>query len=103
MIKATMEGVRQMFVNEKQTKSVLAKYTRQTDPDILDQTYRFALDIFIKDPTVTADSIRPIVQQSAQFNLVDAKLANSTPLTAYYDNSYVDELKRSGWLADLWK
>ena len=36
MIKATMEGVRLMFVNEKQTKSVLAKYTRQTDPDILD-------------------------------------------------------------------
>jgi hypothetical protein len=61
MIKATMEGVRQIFVNEKHAKSVLAKYTRQTDPDILDQTYRFALDIFIKDPTVTANSIRPIV------------------------------------------
>jgi ABC-type nitrate/sulfonate/bicarbonate transport system substrate-binding protein len=103
MIKATMEGVRQIFVNEKHAKSVLAKYTRQTDPDILDQTYRFALDIFIKDPTVTANSIRPIVQQSAEFNLVDAKAASSTPLTAYYDNSYVDELKRSGWLAELWK
>src|SRR5215467_7250786 len=103
MIKATMEGVRQMFVNEKQTKSVLAKYTRQTDPDILDQTYRFALDVFVKDPTVTPDSIQPIVQQSVQFNLVDAKLANSTPMTAYYDNSYVEELKRSGWLAELWK
>ena len=103
MIKATMEGVRQMFVNEKQTKSVLAKYTRQTDPDILDQTYRFALDVFVKDPTVTPDSIQPIVQQSAQFNLVDAKLANSTPMTAYYDNSYIEELKRSGWLAELWK
>jgi NitT/TauT family transport system substrate-binding protein len=103
MIKATMEGVRQIFVNEKHAKSVLAKYTRQTDPDILDQTYRFALDIFIKDPTVTANSIRPIVQQSAQFNLVDAKAASSTPLTAYYDNSYVEELKRSGWLAELWK
>src|SRR5678815_500544 len=103
MIKATMEGVRQMFVNEKQTKSVLAKYTRQTDPDILDQTYRFALDVFIKDPTVTADSIQPIVQQSAQFNLVDGKSANSTPMTAYYDNSYVEELKRTGWLAALWK
>ena len=103
MIKATMEGVRQIFVNEKHAKSVLAKYTRQTDPDILDQTYRFALDIFIKDPTVTANSIRPIVQQSAEFNLVDAKAASSTPLTAYYDNSYVEELKRSGWLAELWK
>lgn len=103
MIKATMEGVRQMFADEKQTKSVLAKYTRQTDPDILDQTYRFALDVFIKDPTVTAASIQPIVQQSVQFNLVDARLANSTPITAYYDNSYVEELKRTGWLAALWK
>jgi len=103
MIKATMEGVRQMFADEKQTKIVLAKYTRQTDPDILDQTYRFALDVFVKDPTVTASSIQPIVQQSMQFNLVDAKAANSTPLSAYYDNSYVDELKRSGWLAELWK
>jgi ABC-type nitrate/sulfonate/bicarbonate transport system substrate-binding protein len=103
MIKGTMEGVKQMFVNEKQAKSVLGKYTRQTDPDILDQTYRFALDIFIKDPTVTANSIQPIVQQAAQFNLVDAKAASTTPLTAYYDNSYVEELKRSGWLAALWK
>jgi ABC-type nitrate/sulfonate/bicarbonate transport system substrate-binding protein len=103
MIKATMEGVRKMFADEKQTKAVLAKYTRQTDPEILDQTYRFALDVFIKDPTVTANSIRPIVQQSVEFNLVDAKAASSTPLTAYYDNSYVDEIKRSGWLAALWK
>jgi NitT/TauT family transport system substrate-binding protein len=103
MIKGTMEGVKQMFINEKQAKSVLGKYTRQTDPDILDQTYRFALDIFVKDPTVTANSIQPIVQQATQFNLVDAKAAGSTPLTAYYDNSYVDELKRSGWLAALWK
>ena len=103
MIKATMEGIRQMFANEKQTKLVLAKYTRQTDPDILDQTYRFALDVFVRDPTVTPNSIQPIVQQSVQFNMVDAKAANSTPLTAYYDNSYVEELKRSGWLAELWK
>ena len=103
MIKATMEGIRKMFADEKQTKAVLAKYTRQTDPEILDQTYRFALDVFIKDPAVTANSIQPIVQQSVQFNLVDAKLVNNTPITAYYDNSYVDELKRSGWLATLWK
>jgi len=103
MIKATMEGIKQIFINEKHAKAVLAKYTRQTDPDILDQTYKFALDIFVKDPTVTSASIQPIVQQSAQFNLVDAKLAGSTPIGAYYDNSYVDEIKRSGWLADLWR
>jgi ABC-type nitrate/sulfonate/bicarbonate transport system substrate-binding protein len=103
MIKATMEGTKQIFANEKQTKAVLAKYTRQSDAEIIDQTYKFALDIFIKDPTVTAQSIQPIVQQSAQFNLVDAKLAANTPLSAYYDNSYVDEIKKSGFFSQLWK
>lgn len=103
MIKATMEGIKQIVVNEKDAKAILTKYTRQTDPEILDQTHKFALDIFVKDPTVTPGSIQPIVQQSAQFNLVDAKLAGSTPIGAYYDNSYVDEIKKSGWLADLWR
>jgi ABC-type nitrate/sulfonate/bicarbonate transport system substrate-binding protein len=103
MIKATMEGIKQIFVNVKHAKAVLAKYTRQTDADILDQTHRFALDIFVKDPAVTPGSIQPIVQQSAQFNLIDAKLAAATPLSAYYDNSYVDEIKRSGWLTELWR
>ncbi|MGH7875045.1 MAG: ABC transporter substrate-binding protein [Candidatus Binatia bacterium] len=103
MIKATMEGTKQIFVNEKQTKAVLAKYTRQSDAEILDQTYKFALDIFVKDSTVTPGSIQPIVQQSAQFNVVDAKLAANTPLSAYYDNSYIDEIKRSGFFSQLWK
>jgi ABC-type nitrate/sulfonate/bicarbonate transport system substrate-binding protein len=103
MIKATMEGTKQMFVNEKQAKAVLAKYTRQTDPEILDQTYKFALDVFVKDPTVTPASIQPIVQQSAQFNLIDAKLAATTPVSAYYDNSYVNEIKKSGFFAQLWR
>ena len=103
MIKATMEGVKQIFVDDKQAKAVLAKYTRQTDPEILDQTHRFATDIFVKDPTVTPGSIRPIVQQSTEFNLIDAKLAANTPVSVYYDNSYVEKIKRSGWLAELWK
>jgi hypothetical protein len=103
MIKATMEGIKQIFVNEKHTKATLTKYTRPTDPEILDQTHKFALDIFVKDPTVTPGSIQPIVQQSAQFNLIDTKLAGSTPIGAYYENNYVDEIKRSGWLVELWR
>ena len=103
MIKATMEGTKQLFANEEQAKAALAKYTRQKEREVLDQSYRFALEIFVKDPTVTPGSIQPIVQQSAQWNLIDAKAAGSTPLSAYYDNSYVDEIKRSGFLAELWK
>ena len=84
-------------------KAVLAKYTRQTEAEILDQSYRFALDIYVKDPTVTPSSIQPIVDQLVESRLVDAKLATATPLSAYYDNSYIDEIKRSGFFAQLWK
>jgi hypothetical protein len=24
-------------------------------------------------------------------------------VSAYYDNSYIDEIKRSGWLVELWR
>ena len=100
-IKGTMEGLREMFANERLAKMVLAKYTRQTEPEVLDQTYRFALEVYINDPTVTPASIQPIVQHAAQWNLVDARAAATTPLSAYYDNSYVEEIKRSGFLAEL--
>ena len=103
MIKATMEGTRRMFSDEKYSKSVLAKYTRQSETEVLDQSYRFALDIYVKDPTVTASSIQPIVQQAAEWNQIDAKLAAATPTGAYYDNSYIDEIKKSGFFAQLWK
>ncbi|MGE5217665.1 MAG: ABC transporter substrate-binding protein [Chloroflexota bacterium] len=103
MIKATMEGTHRMFVDESFSKRVLAKYTRQSEPEVLDQSYRFALDIYVKDPTVTPSSIRPIVQQLIESNLVDAKVANTTPISAYYDNSYIDEIKKSGFFAQLWR
>jgi hypothetical protein len=103
MIKATMEGTRRMFADEKYAKSVLAKYTRQAESEVLDQSYRFALEIYVKDPTVTASSIQPIVQQASEWNQIDTKLAAATPTTAYYDNSYIDEIKKSGFFAQLWR
>jgi NitT/TauT family transport system substrate-binding protein len=103
MIKATMEGTRRMFADEKFSKTVLAKYTRQSEAEVLDQSYRFALDIYVKDPTVTPSSIQPIVQQAAEWNQIDAKLASATPTSAYYDNSYIEEIKKSGFFAQLWR
>ena len=35
--------------------------------------------------------------------LIDAKVAAATPLTAYYDSRYVEEVKRSGFFDQLWK
>jgi hypothetical protein len=63
----------------------------------------YCFDIYVKDPTVTASSIQPIVQQAAEWNQIDAKLAASTPTSAYYDNGYIEEIKKSGFFAQLWR
>jgi len=68
MIATRMEETRQICVNEKRFKVVLVKHARQTHRDIPEQTHKVAPDIFVKNPTVTPNSIQPIVQQSAQFN-----------------------------------
>jgi hypothetical protein len=38
-----------------------------------------------------------------QVNMIDAKAAQSLPIDAYFDNSYVAELKQSGFLDAIWK
>ena len=35
--------------------------------------------------------------------LIDAAAAQKTPLTAYYDNRYVDELEKAGFFKRLWQ
>jgi hypothetical protein len=44
-----------------------------------------------------------MTKQMVQSNLVDATAAAETPVTAYYDNRYVEEVKRSGFFDQLWK
>ena len=77
MIKAPMECTKRMFTDEKYSKAILAKYTRQSEAEVLDQSDRFALDIYVKDPTVTASSIQPIVQQAADWQQMEIKTPGS--------------------------
>jgi hypothetical protein len=37
------------------------------------------------------------------FGLADRAAVNSTPVEVFYDNSYVDEIKQSGFLKELWR
>lgn len=103
LIKSTMEGIKTITTDEELTKKVLTKYTRLSDPDLLDQTYRLAVIHFTRDPSIPPEAIQSMIQQLTRWNMVDPKVANSTPLTDFYDNSFVDEVKKSGFLNQLWK
>jgi NitT/TauT family transport system substrate-binding protein len=103
LIKATMEGLKVMSAQESLAKKILSKYTRQTDPESLERAYRFGLDTLNKDPTIPREAIVSMVRLMADLGLVDRAAAASTPAEAFYDNSFVDEMKKTGFLRELWK
>jgi len=103
LIKGTMEGVKTMWANESLAKKVLAKYTRQSDAELLDRTYKEALATVARDPTSSKDSVVSTTRLMADLGLADRAAVNSTPVEAFYDNSYIDEIKQSGFLKELWR
>jgi len=103
LIKATMEGMKLMSAQENLAKKILSKYTRQTDPESLDRAYRFGLETLNKDPTIPREAIVSMVRLMADLGLVDRAAAASTPAEMFYDNSFVDEMKKTGFLRELWK
>ena len=98
-----MEGMKLMSTQENLVKRILSKYTRQTDPESLDRAYRFGLETLNKDPTIPREAIVSMVRLMADLGLVDRLAATNTPPESFYDNSFVDEMKRTGFLRDLWK
>ena len=82
---------------------MITKWMPLKDPDLLEQVYRFATENYAKEGAVPEAALSAMVKQMVQSNIIDAKLAANTPLTAYYDNRYVEEVKRSGFFDQLWK
>jgi hypothetical protein len=44
-----------------------------------------------------------MVERMAQLNLIDATAARATPTSAFFDNSFVAELKRTGFFDNVGK
>ena len=102
-IKGTAEAIKIIQTDKEFTKKVMNKWMPMKDPDLVEQSYRFATENFAKEGMVPEAALRGMVKQMVQSNLADAKMASATPLTAYYDNRYVDEVKRSGFFDQLWR
>lgn len=103
LIKATIEGTKLAAANEDFTKRLIGKYLGVSDPELLRQSYVYVTESFVRDPSVPENVVKSMVQRMAQLNMVDAKSAQATPVSAYYDNSFVAELKQTGFLDSVWK
>ena len=103
LIKSTAEAIKLITTDREFTKKVITKWMPLKDADLLEQAYRFATENYSREGTVPEGALRAMVKQMVQSNLIDAKMVANTPLTAYYDNRYVEEIKRSGFFDQLWK
>ena len=103
LIKTTVEATKHIAVNEEFTKKLISKYLGVNDADVLRQSYLYVTETFVREPFVPQSTMQSMVQRMVQVNMIDAKSAQTTPTSAYYDNSYMAELKQSGFLDNLWK
>lgn len=103
VIRGTAEAIKIIQTNRDFTKKVMGKWMPMKDTDLVEQSYRFATENYSREGIVPEAALRAMVKQMVQSNLIDGKLAASTPVTAYYDNRYVEEVKQSGFFDQLWR
>jgi hypothetical protein len=101
-LKASLEGLKRVFDDKNYTMKVLAQYTKISDPKLLEDSYQWAAAAFVKDPHIPANAEKSLVDQMVALKLVDATAAGKTPVSAYYDNHYIEALEKEGFLKKLW-
>lgn len=102
-IEAVCEGLKKIHDDKVFATKVLGKYTKVTRQDMLDESYQATIDAFATDPRVPSDVFKDLAEQLVGLKLIDPVAAQKTPLSAYYDNRYVDELEKSGFFKRLWQ
>jgi ABC-type nitrate/sulfonate/bicarbonate transport system substrate-binding protein len=102
-IEAVYDGLKKIHDDKAFAVKVLSKYTKVTRQNMLDESYQAGIDAFAKDPRVPPEVFKDLAEQLVALKLIDAATAQKTPLTAYYDNRYVDELEKAGFFKRLWQ
>ncbi len=102
-IRAAFEGIKQIYDNKELTMKVLAKYTKMTDEKLLDESYRFSVEALSKDAFMPTEAFNALVDQMVSQKSIDEAAAKKFPVSAYFDNRYVNELEKEGFFKKLWQ
>ena len=102
-ISAVYDGLKKIHDDKTFAVNVLGRYTKITRQNMLDESYQAGIDAFARDPRVPPEVFKDLSDQLVGLKLLDAAAAQKTPITAYYDNRYVDELEKSGFFKRLWQ
>jgi taurine transport system substrate-binding protein len=85
---AYLDGLKRAIDDEAYAKQIESKYTKISDPKILNDNYQQGLRVWNKDMTVDPVAIRVVLEDSS-----DAKAKSADP-KRFYDNSLVEVVNR---------
>lgn len=88
--------------NKELAIGTLAKYTKVSDPNILEDSYRFSLDGLSKDAFMPREAFVALVEQLTGQKATDEAAAKKLPVTVYFDNRYINESEKEGFFKKLW-
>ena len=96
LVRAMAETVH-YYKNNKEVLKVLHKYTRGQDRTVLEKSYTAYRDLLVDDTYPTVEGLRNILDIQAE---IEPKAAKAKP-EDILDLRFVDDLKKSGFLAQL--
>src|SRR5581483_9869023 len=103
LIRAAFEGIRAIYTDKEQALKVLAKYTKVSDDKILEESYRFSVEALSREGFMPPEAFTALVEQMLSQKSVDEAAAKKLPITAYFDNRFVNELDKEGFFKKLWQ
>jgi NitT/TauT family transport system substrate-binding protein len=102
-IRAAFEGIKTIYDNKEMAMKTLAKYTKINDEKILEESYRFSVEALSKEGFMPPEAFSALVEQLVSQKSIDEAASKKTPVTAYFDNRYVNELEKEGFFKKLWQ
>jgi len=102
-IRAAFEGIRTIYDNKELAMKTLAKYTKVNDQNILEESYRFSVDALSKEGFMPTEAFTALVEQLVSQKSIDEAAGKKLPVTAYFDNRFVNELEKEGFFKKLWQ
>ena len=98
-LKAYVEAIHYIHRNRDETRKIVAKYLRLTDPEVLDATYTAFVNTVSKRPTPTLKGIQFLLDEVAG-KMPNAKAAKPEQ---FVDLSLLQQLDKEGFFAEMAK
>lgn len=99
-MKAYVEGTHRLLTDREMGIKALKRYGGIQDPEILAKTYDLFTTKYIKKvPTITLKGVENALSLVAETN----PKAKSRRPAEFIDNSFVDELEKSGFIKSIWR